>query len=68
MKVKKFNESVFNTLVDQRLDECISMIGSSFNLEVKDKEAAKKDLVELLEKHYITINQDDSMNSGEFKF
>jgi hypothetical protein len=68
MKIKKFNESVFNTLVEQRIDECISMIGSSFNLEVKDKDAAKKDLVEFIKKNYIIREQDGTNNSGEFYF
>lgn len=67
MKIKKFNESVFNTLVEQRIEDCIFTIGSSFNLEVKEKEAAKKDLVEFIKKHYI-IKEQDGTNNGEFYF
>lgn len=67
MKVKKFNESVFNTMIEQRIDECVRMVGDSFNLEVKDKDAAKKDLVEFLEKHYTKRNQDPT-NDGTFDF
>ena len=69
MKIKKFNENVFNNMVDQRITECIQNIGDSFNVEVKDKEAAKKDLVEFLRKHYTKRNQDGSNESGgEFYF
>jgi hypothetical protein len=64
MKIKKFNESVFNNIVEQRIDECIKMIGDSFNLEVKDKDSAKQDLMAFIEKCYTKRN--DSTNNGEF--
>ena len=67
MKIKKFNESVFNNMVEKRIDECVRMIGDSFNLEVKDKDAAKQDLVAFVEKHYSVRNQDIA-NDGTFHF
>ena len=43
------------------------MIGDSFNLEVKDKDAAKQDLLAFVEKHYSVRNQDFA-NDGTFHF
>jgi hypothetical protein len=54
-------------MVEQRIDECITMIGDSFNLEVKDKDAAKQDLMAFVEKHYATKTSEGT-NSGEFYF
>lgn len=65
--IKKYNESVFNNMVEQRIDECITMIGDSFNLEVKDKDAAKQDLMAFVEKHYTKRNQEGT-NDGTFQF
>ena len=65
--IKKYNESVFNNMVEQRIDECITMIGDSFNLEVKDKDAAKQDLMTFVEKHYTKRNQEGA-NDGTFQF
>jgi hypothetical protein len=69
MKIKKFNESVFNSMVEQRIDDCVRMIGDSFLLDVKDNDSAKRDLIEFLKKHYIKRNQDNDVPfDGEFDF
>lgn len=71
MKVKKFNENVFDSMVEQRIDDCIITIGDSFNLVVKDKESAKKDLHEFLTKHYTKREQggdNKTLSNGELEF
>jgi hypothetical protein len=67
MRIKKFNENIFNSIVNRRIEECLNSIGMSFEMECKDKEAAKQDLIAFVEKHYAKINQ-ESNNNGEFYF
>ena len=65
--IKPFNENVFINMVENRINECLTQIGNSFELECKDKESAKQDLIAFVEKHYAKRNQNDA-NSGEFYF
>ena len=65
--IKKYNENIFNGVINTKVEECLNSIGMYFEMECKDKEAAKQDLVAFVEKHYVSRNQNET-NNGEFYF
>lgn len=63
MKIKKFNESVFDELISSRVEDCLNQIGNSFEMECNDREAAKQDLVNFVEKHFSKRNTSTEVNT-----
>jgi hypothetical protein len=65
--IKKYNENIFNGVINSRVEDCLIQIGNSFEMECKDKEAAKQDLIAFVEKHFVERNK-NAANDGTFQF